>query len=58
MITKINEVKTLIKHTSCNCKCKFSSKTCNSNKKWNNDKSQCKCKKYYTSKGYSWNPST
>ena len=50
MITKINEVKTLIKHTSCNCKCKFSSKTCSSNKKWNNDKSQCECKKYYTCK--------
>ena len=31
MITIINEVKTLIKHISCDCKCKFISATCNSN---------------------------
>ena len=29
VITKINKAKTLIKHISCNCKCKFNSKTCN-----------------------------
>ena len=32
MITGINEDKTLIKHISCDCKCKFNSTTCNSNK--------------------------
>ena len=32
MITRINEANTLVKHISC----KFSSKTCNSNQKWNN----------------------
>ena len=35
MITRINEAKTLMKHISCDCKCKFNSTTCNSNKKWN-----------------------
>ena len=40
MITRINEDKTLIKHISCGCKCKFNSTTCNSNKKCNNDTCQ------------------
>ena len=31
MITIIKEVKTLIKHISCDFKCKFISATCNSN---------------------------
>ena len=31
MITRIYEAKTLIKHISCDCKCKFNSATCNSN---------------------------
>ena len=43
MITKINEAKTLVKHISCDCKCKFNSTTCNSNQKWNN-KCQYECK--------------
>ena len=30
MITGINEPKTLTKHISCNCKCKFDEKKCNS----------------------------
>ena len=29
MITKINEAKTLVKHISCDCKCKSNSTTCN-----------------------------
>ena len=29
MITRINEVKSLVKHFSCDCKCKFDSTTCN-----------------------------
>ena len=33
IITKINKVKTLIKHISFNCKCKFDSTTCNWNHK-------------------------
>ena len=31
MITKTIEAKSLIKYISCDCKCKFNSKTCNSN---------------------------
>ena len=38
MITGINELKTLTKHISCKCKCKFDGRKCNSNKKSNNNK--------------------
>ena len=38
MITGINEWKTLTKHISCECKCKFHGRKWNSNQKWNNDK--------------------
>ena len=49
--------KTLVKHSSCDGKCKFGSKLCNSNQESNNDKSRCECKKYPTYKNnYSWNP--
>ena len=37
MITEINESKTLTKHISYECKCKFGRK-CNSDQWWNNDK--------------------
>ena len=36
MITNRNEAKT-VKHVPSDCKCKFNSKTCNSNQKWNNE---------------------
>ena len=59
MITRIYEAKALIKYISCDYKFKFSSTTCNLNQKLNNNKCQCDCKKYYTSKKcYIWNPST
>ena len=59
MITKINEVKTLVKHISCDCKCKFNSATRNTNQKWNNGTCQCSCKNYcMCKKDYSCNPST
>ena len=35
VITRMYEAKALVKHISCNCKCKFSGTTCNSNQKWN-----------------------
>ena len=58
MITRIKEAKTLVKHISCDCKCKFNSTTCNSNQKWNNDKCRCPCKKYCPcKKDYRSNPS-
>ena len=40
VITRISEFKTLVKHTSYYCKCKFDSATCNSNQKRNNNKCQ------------------
>ena len=38
MITGINVSKTLTKHISCECKCKFGCRKYNSDQKWNNDK--------------------
>ena len=38
MITGINESKTLTKHMSWKCKCKFDGKKCDSNPSWNNNK--------------------
>ena len=59
MITNKNEAKTMTKHISCDCKCKFSSIACNSNQKWNNKTCQCEYKNYDKCKrDYSWNPST
>ena len=60
MITEINGLKTLTKHISCECQCKFDGRKCNSNQKWNNDKSRCECKnpkKHFVCK-YFWNTVT
>ena len=38
MITGKNDSKILTKEISCECKCKFDGRKCNSNQKWNNDK--------------------
>ena len=55
--TRINEVKALVTYISCDCKCKFDSTTYDSNQKWNNDKCQCKFKKYCMwKKDYNWIP--
>ena len=35
MITRKQESKTLTKHISQECKCKFDGRNCNSNQKWN-----------------------
>ena len=43
MIAIINESKTLTKHISCECKCKFDSIKCNSNQQRNNEK----CRREY-----------
>ena len=37
MITGMNESKTLTKHISCKCECKFDGRKPNPNQKWNND---------------------
>ena len=58
MITVINGWKTLTKHISCECKCRFGGRKCNSDQWCNNDKSQCECKKRNVcEKDYVWNPS-
>ena len=49
----------MTEHISWDCKCKFNSAICNSNRKWNNKACQCECKNYRKCKrDYSWNPST
>ena len=53
MITGINESKTLTRQISCECKCRFDGRKCNSDQWWNDYKCQCKCKK-----DYAWNPAT
>ena len=59
MITGINESKTLTKHASCKCKCKFDGKKCNSNQWLNNDKCRRDCRKIHLcEKDYAWNPAT
>ena len=59
MITEINESKTLTNHVSCECKCKFGGRKCNSNQKWNKDKCECECKEdNICEKYYIWNPAT
>ena len=56
-VFRMNEAKTLIKHTLCRFKSKNDSKTCNLNKKTNNNKCQCEYKRYRTcKKDCSWNP--
>ena len=60
--TRINELKTLAKHISCECKCIIDSRKYSSNQKWNNDKCPCECenlrKHHVSQKDYIWNTST
>ena len=59
MITGINASKTLTKHISCKCKCRFDGKKCSSNQWWNNDKCRCECKTHHIcEKDYVWNSAT
>ena len=59
MITGINESKALTKHISCECKCRFDGRKCNSDQWWNNEKCQCECKKRHVcEKDCALNPAT
>ena len=59
MVMGINESKTSSKHISCEYKCKFYGRKCNSDQWWNNNKCWCKCKKCHVcEKNYIWNPAT
>ena len=54
VIANKNQTKTMTKHVSCDCKCKFNSIASISDQKWNNKTCQCECKNYGTCKnGYS-----
>ena len=58
-ITGKNESKTLTKDISCECKCKFDGRRCNSNKKGDKDKCWYECKEHHIyEKDYIWNPPT
>ena len=59
MIAGINESKTLIKHISCECKCRFDGIKCNLDQWWNNDKCRCECEWHHVcEKNYVSNPAT
>ena len=59
MITGKNESKTITKHISCECKCRFNGKKCNSNQWWKNNTCRRECKKHHAcEKDYIWNPAT
>ena len=50
MITNKNGAKTMTKHISEDCKCKFNRTTCNSNQKRNTKTCQCEYKNYHKCK--------
>ena len=59
MITEKNESKILTKDISCEFKCRFDGKKCNSDQWWNNNKCLCDCeKRHVCRKDYIWNPAT
>ena len=59
MIAGRNEQKTLTKHISCECKCRFHGRKCNSDQSWNNDKCYSECKKHHVCENdHVWNPAT
>ena len=53
----INKLKTLTKHISWECKCRFDGRKCNSDQWWNNNKCRCE-KRHVCKKDYVWNPAT
>ena len=61
MITGINKSRTLIKHISCKCECKYDGRKCMLHRNWTNDKSQCECKNLTEHRVWQvvfWNPVT
>ena len=57
MITGINELITLTKHISCECKCWFDGRKYNWDQWWNDDKCWSECKtRHVSEKYYVWNP--
>ena len=59
MITGINESKTLTKHISCECNCRFDRRKYSSDQSWNNGNVNVSVKKHHIcEKDYVWNPNT
>ena len=59
MITRTSQSKTLTNHISCEYKCGFDGRKCNSDQWWNNDKCWYECKKRHAcKKDFVWNPTT
>ena len=62
LISGVIEIRLLVQHESCECKCGLNRKECNSKQKWNHDKRQFECKELddlsSRKKGYIWNPDT
>ena len=59
MVTRMNDSKILTKDISCECKCRFHGKICNSEQRLNNNKCWCECKKHQVcEKDYMWNHAT
>ena len=55
----MNESKILKQHISCEYKCKFDGRKCNSDQWWNNYKYRVECKKHNEcERDYIWNPTT
>ena len=47
MTTGTNESKMLTKYISCECKCNYDGRKCNSDQKWDNDKCHVSSKNIY-----------
>ena len=45
LMSRINELRCLVQHESCECKCWLNERVHNSKQKWNNDGCWCECKK-------------
>ena len=57
LIIGIDESRTLTKHVSSKCECKFGGSKYNSAQKWNNDNYMCECKHCQTyNENYIWDP--
>ena len=62
-LMRLNEIRNVLWHESCNCVCRLNSSVCNSKQIWNSDTCKCDCNEDYAGiiscdKGYKWNPST
>ena len=59
LMSRVNEARVLLKHESCECKCRLNENVCTSRQKWNHNKCRCEYKKSINwsscEKGYMWN---